>query len=181
MPERRAPGVIDVLLVAIDRAFDRKSWHGTNLCGSIRGLSAGQAAWRPGPGRHSIHEIVLHAAYWKYVVRRRIRGEKRGSFPRAGSNWWTVNAASESAWKEDVALLADAHRSLRDAVQSLYPRDLARKLPGGTTDALALVTGIAAHDVYHAGQIQFIKRLGAAAAWRSRAAVSRGASSAGTR
>ncbi|NUQ50463.1 MAG: ATP-binding cassette domain-containing protein, partial [Phycisphaerae bacterium] len=32
-------------------------------------------------------EIALHAAYWKYVTRRRLRGDKRGSFPLKGSNW----------------------------------------------------------------------------------------------
>jgi hypothetical protein len=30
---------------------------------------------------------------------------------------------------------------------------------GGTATVADLVTGIAAHDVYHAGQIQLIKRL----------------------
>jgi hypothetical protein len=167
------PGVIDVLLAALDRAFDRKSWHGTNLRGSIRGLTAAQAAWRPAPGRHSIHEIVLHAAYWKYIARRRIRGEKRGSFPKRGSNWWTVGRASEAAWKEDVVLLVDAHRSLREAVRALDPRDVTVKPPGSTIDNLTLITGIAAHDVYHAGQIQLLKRLGAAAAWRSRVRLAR--------
>jgi hypothetical protein len=66
-----------------------------------------------------------------------------------------------------VALLVDVHRSLRDAVQALGPRDLPRRAPGGATDNLTLITGIAAHDVYHAGQIQLLKRLGAAARWAS--------------
>src|SRR6266545_3527236 len=79
---------IAVLLTFIDEAFDRRSWHGPNLRGSIRGISAQQALWRPAPGRHNIWELVLHAAYWKYVVRRRITGEKRGSFVLGGSNYF---------------------------------------------------------------------------------------------
>ncbi len=53
-----------VLLGLIDQAFDQKAWHGTNLRGSLRGLTSRQALWRPAPGRHNIREIVLHAAYW---------------------------------------------------------------------------------------------------------------------
>ena len=56
------------LLALLDEAFDRRSWHGTNLKGSIRGMTATQAAWRPRPGRHNVWEIVGHAAYWKYAV-----------------------------------------------------------------------------------------------------------------
>ncbi len=63
---------MNVLLDLLDEAFDKKSWHGPNLRGSIRGVTAQQAAWRPGPDRHNIWELTLHAAYWKYVVRRRL-------------------------------------------------------------------------------------------------------------
>jgi hypothetical protein len=72
------------LLASLEEAFDRRSWHGTNLRGAIRGLSLDQAAWRPGPARHNIWELVLHAAYWKYAVRRRLTGDKRGTFPLKG-------------------------------------------------------------------------------------------------
>ena len=61
--------VVESLLVVLDQAYDRTSWHGTNLRGSIRRVPLSMAAWRPAPGRHNIWEVVVHAAYWK--VRRR--------------------------------------------------------------------------------------------------------------
>ena len=35
-------------LDGLDEAFDKKSWHGPNLRGAVRGATAAQAAWRPG-------------------------------------------------------------------------------------------------------------------------------------
>jgi hypothetical protein len=67
---------IQLLLELIDQSYNKKSWHGTNLRGSIRGLTAREALWRPSSSRHNIWEIVVHCAYWKYAVRRRILGEK---------------------------------------------------------------------------------------------------------
>ena len=85
------------LLVAIlDAAYDRKSWHGANLRGAIRGVTAHQAAWRPSRNRHNIAELVVHAAYWKYAVFRRLSGAARGSFPLKGSNWFARENCSES-------------------------------------------------------------------------------------
>jgi uncharacterized damage-inducible protein DinB len=148
------------LLASLDEAYDRRSWHGTNLRGSLRGLSASRAAWRPGPGRHNAWEIALHAAYWKYAAWRRITGEKRGSFARGGSNWFaTPVPASEAAWRKDVALLQEYHRLLRAAVSRLSDEDLDRRATGGREPIGRLVRGIAAHDLYHAGQIQLIKKL----------------------
>jgi hypothetical protein len=153
---------IDILLRMLDEAFVRKSWHGTNLRGSIRGLSVREVSWRPHPQRHNIWEVVVHAAYWKYTVRRRLLQEKRGSFPLKGSNWFerpVAGADAEAQWRADVTLLASTHASLRSAVAQLTPSGLTKAADGGTTSVLSLVTGIAAHDLYHAGQIQLLKRL----------------------
>ncbi|HMF11570.1 MAG TPA: DinB family protein, partial [Gemmataceae bacterium] len=90
MSSKSSASEIDLLLFLLDQGYDKKAWHGPNLRGAIRRLSAAQAAWRPGPKRRSIAEIVVHAAYWKYAVRRRLRGDKRGSFPLKGSNWFSL-------------------------------------------------------------------------------------------
>ena len=144
----------------IDEAFDRRAWHGASLRGSIRGLSAAQAAWRPAPGRRSIAEIVLHAAYWKYVIRRRLRSEPRGSFPLRGSNWFALPEPFDAAaWREAIRLLGEQHAALRTAVAELPPRVLNAPHQRGSISPAWLVRGIAFHDIYHAGQIQTLKAM----------------------
>jgi hypothetical protein len=151
---------IELLLALIDQAYDHKSWHGPNLRGSIRRVDADVAGRRPAEGRHCVWDIVMHAAYWKYTIRRRLLGEKRGSFPRKGSNWFDAPARlTQADWEEAVALLEQTHRTMRDAVAALPPADLDRIPAGSKTSNFALISGIAAHDVYHAGQIQLVKRL----------------------
>jgi hypothetical protein len=148
------------LLGLLDEAYKRAAWHGPNLRGSIRGLTAREASWRPKAGRHNIWEIVIHTAYWKYTVRRRLRGEKRGSFSLQGSNWFLRPVdRSEQAWRADVGMLAREHQRLRAAVSELQPESLDRPAKGSKTVARRLIAGIALHDVYHAGQIQLIKKL----------------------
>lgn len=153
---------ITSLLSIVDQAFDHTSWHGTNLRGSIKLVKAKNAAWRPAPIRHNIWEIVVHAAYWKYVVRRRLLSEPKGSFPLKGSNWFKRPLESNKtdvAWKEDVALLIETHRTLREAIEKFPLRELYNTPHGSKVSNFAVISGIAAHDLYHAGQIQLLKRL----------------------
>ena len=160
MKRQSVQSEIGLLLKLIDEGYEKKTWHGPNLRGSIRGLTAQRAAWRPGRGRHNIWEIVIHAAYWKYAVRRRLLAEKRGSFPLKGSNWFTrPNQMTEQAWRDDIALLESTHRSMREAVASLKLSDLSKIPQGSKVPNVAIISGIAFHDVYHAGQIQLLKRL----------------------
>lgn len=152
----------DDLLDLLDEGYSRKAWHGPNLLGAIRGLSDDEAAWRPGRNRHSIREIVVHCAYWKYAVRRRITAEKRGSFPMKGSNWFpqTGSASGGRTWKEDVRLLKEMHRRLAEAVAAMPDGRLGEVSRSGSPVTIArTISGIALHDVYHTGQIQVLKRL----------------------
>jgi len=151
---------IKLHLRLLDEAYDKAAWYGPNLRGAIRGVTAAGAAWRPGPGRHNIWEIVLHVAYWKYVVWRRLRGGKRRAFAYKGRNWFARPAArSESAWRRDVALLAQLHRKLRETVAGLPETALDKRATGSKASNSVLIRAIACHDVYHAGQIQLLKRL----------------------
>ncbi len=151
--------VVEALAGLLDEAYDRPAWHGPNLRGALRGLAAAAAARRPAPGRHCIWEIALHCAYWKYAVRRRLTGEgARGSFPRRPSNWPRLPERPDAAaWRSDLALLDDAHEKLRAAVAAFPARRLGERR--GQSTAARLIYGIAAHDVYHAGQIRLLIKL----------------------
>lgn len=145
----------EIILALLDEAYEKKTWHGPNLKQSMKGITARQAAWRPGPGRHNIWEETLHAAYWKYAVRRRIEGGKRGSFALKGSNFFArpeKGKWNESAWSADKKLLEREHRSLRATVARIVRKPQAAKM-------LRQLYGVAFHDVYHAGQIRLLRRL----------------------
>ncbi len=150
---------MSLLLDALDEAFDHKSWHGTNLRGSLRGVTVEKAVRHPAPGRHNIWEIALHCAYWKYAVWRQITGAPRSTFPLKGSNFWQREGPDEKWWALERELLAATHHQLRAAVVGLQPSDWQRKPAKSKYTCEFLVRGAAAHDLYHAGQIQLIKRL----------------------
>ena len=160
---------VALLLRILDEAYEKKAWHGPNLKWTLRGVTVSEAVWRPAPDRHNVWELALHAAYWKYAGWRRLTGEKRGAFAVDGSNWFVRpepspggrgrEVATEKAWRADLALLDREHRRLRAVVEKIPASRLSSLSRGSKHRIDTLVYGIAAHDVYHAGQIQLVKRL----------------------
>jgi hypothetical protein len=145
----------ELVLALLDEGYEKRTWHGPNLRQSLRGVTAKQAAWRPERGRHNIWEVALHAAYWKYSVRRRIEGGKRGSFALKGSNFFVrpeKGKLTEAAWSADKALLEQEHKRMRAAIARVL------QTPRGTKISRMLY-GVAFHDIYHAGQIRLLRRL----------------------
>ncbi|UCD17591.1 MAG: DinB family protein [Candidatus Zixiibacteriota bacterium] len=160
MPKKRIDPQIAQLVRLLEQAFNRRAWHGANFLGSLRGLTTPRLLWKPAPNRHNIWEIALHIAYWKYAVYRRMVNAPKGSFPRGPSDWPSLPAKPDrAAWKSDLSLLVNQHRLLIQAVQGLSASKLNRTPPKTKCSYLTLLQGIASHDVYHAGQVQLLKRL----------------------
>jgi hypothetical protein len=115
--------------------------------------------------------MALHIAYWKYTVRRHLVGGTQPRFPRSPSNVPAQpTPADADAWAEDVALLRSEQGRLIEAVRALSERRLgAAPARGKRWTYGELVLGIAAHDAYHTGQIQLLKRL-----WEERAMLAPG-------
>jgi len=153
---------IRLLLDVLDEAFTAKGWQGTTLSGAVRGLTPRQALWRPsGDGsRHNVWELVLHTAFWKHAVRERVQGRGRTPFPRSPRNFPSVPArADAAAWKADVALLKRQHELLRRTVAGLPAARLEARLGASRWKVAEQIFGVAAHDLYHTGQIQLLKAL----------------------
>jgi hypothetical protein len=167
-----ASSTMDLLLWNLQPPPGRRNWHGgPTPVGAVRGVTVEQAAWRPTPRRKSVWELALHIAYWKYTVRRHLAEEETPRFPRSPSNFPAQPEQPDAAaWARDVALLRSEHTALLSAMRRLHERRLGAIPATGkrwTYGELAL--GIAAHDAYHTGQIQLLKRL-----WEERMLLGRG-------
>ncbi len=140
----------------VDEAYRRRGWVGTSFRHAIQGLDHREAVWRPPMLKHGIAEIVLHCAYWKNRVRHRLQGDRGRTFPLAGRDWFEVAPDLDATgWAEIVAISDDEHRQLVEVVRTarldgLHGSDRARR---NRQQAF----GIAMHDMYHTGQIKWIR------------------------
>jgi hypothetical protein len=149
MPARQI-AIAAVLVDELNNACVGRSWHGASLMGAVRGVTPAQAIISHA-GRKCIWQQALHAAYWKHRGLVMLSGP--AVFPRRSSNWPDLpSRITPTTWRADLDLLRDLHTRLVACVGSL---------PAARLDGKArwLIHGLAAHDLYHAGQIKLLRRL----------------------
>lgn len=152
---------IESVLELLDPPKGFRPWHGgPTLMGCLRGVDAHQAAWKPARDRHSIWELGLHIVYWKYSVRRNLNPNVEKGFGRSPANWPVVSNPSVEQWKKDKAFIKQEHELLVEEIQAFPAEQLDEKIRAKKQWTYRqLLDGIAAHDIYHIGQIQLMKRL----------------------
>jgi uncharacterized damage-inducible protein DinB len=132
------------------------AWHGPDLNAALGEIPPDAAFRRPAPGRHSIAEIALHHAYCVRSVRSRLTGDDAEPFVLEGDDWFELQDESRLHWSTILDLVRREHERLTDAVAEVQAGR--KQSPLSETERFDLVLGIACHAIYHAGQIQLIKR-----------------------
>ncbi len=132
------------------------AWHGPDLKAALADVTPSVAHWRPAAGRHSIAEVALHHAYYVHNVVSQLSGTPGKAFVLPGEDWFEVADETAFAWSRVIETVEAGQRRLAEVVAAIE---------GGTSrvpmdgERLDLIIGITCHAVYHAGQIQLIKRL----------------------
>jgi uncharacterized damage-inducible protein DinB len=143
----------------IRRAFEGEAWHGDSLLEIVANVDAKTAAAHPIKNAHSIWELVLHIAAWDDAVRRRIGGEVVELIGK--QNFPLVTDSSAAAWRKAIDHAKQAHSELVSAVAAFPDSRLQERVPGKREEHhnfFYMLSGIAQHEIYHAGQIALLKK-----------------------
>jgi uncharacterized damage-inducible protein DinB len=141
------------------RAFEGDAWHGPALLELLEDVDAATAAAKPGPDVHSIWELVLHIAVWDAAACRRMAGEKWQ--PTGLANFPLVpKRPTGAAWRKCVVQAKKTHDVLVKKVATLPESRLRERVPGKKYDLHHMLHGVAQHELYHAGQIAILKKIG---------------------
>lgn len=150
-----------LLTRVLTEGYGPGAWHGPDLRAALEGVSSEAALRRPAPGRHNIAEIAVHHAWCARGAAGRLAGVEPPPFPLEGDDWFEIADERRLTWREIVSLVETEQQRIADAIEGIGAGTIASPL--SPAERFDLVLGITCHAVYHAGQIQLVKKLAAAA------------------
>lgn len=149
--------VIGIESRVLNEGYGAGAWHGADLKAAIADVTTALAFWRPAQGRHNIAEVALHHAYCARAVRAQISGRPAEPFILHGEDWFEASDETAISWETIQATVNAEQERLSALVAEIEAGQATSPVAdGGRFD---LVLGITCHAIYHAGQIQLIKRL----------------------
>lgn len=131
-----------------------QSWekgHGyTPWKDALGDLTPAQAAWKPGPERHSIWAHASHVAFWREYLVAMARGQSLPSDAEVANRSFDApkgpSDASLPAWAALQTRVEQSHRLVERAIQD-------------ATLQVEPFAGLVAHDAYHLGQIMLLRAM----------------------
>jgi hypothetical protein len=155
--EMNTSTAVDIESRVLNEGYGPGAWHGPDLKAALTDVLPAIAYRRPAAGRHNIAEIALHHAYCTRAVRAQISGRTAEPFVLKGEDWFEVAGESVLSWEKILDTVATQQQGLGRLLSEIRTGTLVSPLE--ESERFNLVLGITCHAVYHAGQIQLIKRL----------------------
>lgn len=144
-----------ILARILEEGYGPGAWHGPDLKAALADVASALAFWRPAPGRHNIAEIALHHAYCARGACAQLSGVAAEPFVLEGEDWFELNEKGRLSWAQVQGVVVEEHKRL----SNLLSKNGGAKTKRSEAERFDLLLGITCHAIYHAGQIQLLKRL----------------------
>jgi uncharacterized damage-inducible protein DinB len=140
-------------------AYEGDPWFGRCIKALLLEVDEVSAFQRPN-GQHSILDLVWHMVTWReFVINRLERNDSRPLHYFEENDWRRLDYADRTLWKKGLDALDHSQQQLLSCLENMEDHLLSEKVPERTYDFRKLLYGTIQHDIYHAGQIAYLKKL----------------------
>ncbi|MBN8577179.1 MAG: DinB family protein [Cytophagales bacterium] len=139
--------------------YEGEPWFGNSMREILNEVSPEIAFGTPTKKAHSLAQIVWHMVYWRQSLIKRLAGDigYKGSM-KSEDNWSTAERLLALGWPAIQELL---HTSQQQLVELLEQQtdDLLELPYSEKATYRQLINGIIQHDLYHLGQVAYLKSI----------------------
>ncbi|MEO8151044.1 MAG: DinB family protein [Bacteroidia bacterium] len=137
-------------------SYNGNPWIEVTLLGTLKTISAKQAAKKIAPHWNSIWEIVNHIISWRLNLLQRVQGKVINT---PADNYFTaITDTSEIAWQDTLKRLEDSQQQWISFLEEFNEEEFEKVYPKNNLTYYEHIHAIISHDAYHLGQIVLLAK-----------------------
>lgn len=140
-------------------AYGGQPWFGRSIKEILDEIDEATVFEKPS-SQHSILELLWHMITWKEFTISRLRKDNQTPIQYFEKNdWRKLDHSNKTLWEEGLQKFAQLHNELVEIIQQQKDEILSQKVADRNYDFRKLLNGIKEHDIYHLGQIAYLKKM----------------------
>lgn len=133
----------------LNEIYQGEPWFGESLQTKLKSVTPEMAFVQPAGDRHSIAQLVSHMEFWRRSYVEQLKGNDTAAFTGTNKgNWPANNQLKEHGWPSIQQAFEKTHQALVTLLAE------SKSVPA---EMLTNLSGLTDHDIYHLGQIGYVK------------------------
>ena len=142
----------------LNENFSGEPWFGRNIQVNLKEINEDIASQKPN-GQHSILELLYHMINWRLFTINRLEKSSATVKSFEENDWQVLDHHDKSLWQKGIEQLNDTQQRLLNLINTMKDEDLQSPVHERDYENRTLINGIIQHDIYHLGQIAYIKKM----------------------
>jgi len=143
----------------IKDAYEGDPWFGRNAKTLLSEVDEAMVFEKPN-GQHSIVELLWHMINWREFTISRFKKDNGNDLHYFEINdWRKLDHSNKNLWQQGLQRLQQTQDELIELLQQQNDELLNQNVEERNYNFRKLLNGIVQHDIYHLGQIAYLKKL----------------------
>lgn len=150
---------MDYIITTLRSVIEGKPWYGQPVIALLQEVDPTTVYEKPHANAHSLIELLYHMNTWAEFTLRRLEKDVEKDLSVFEKLDWRAIEPAEHTWEKGVAQFKVTHDLIIELLETKDDTLLAEKVDYREYNFRFLLYGLIQHDIYHAGQIAYARKL----------------------
>jgi uncharacterized damage-inducible protein DinB len=150
---------IDYFITTLHSIINGDPWYGQPAMKILQDVDAATVYKKPNETSHSLIELLYHINTWAEFTLKRLEGDEEKDMAAFEKLDWREIDTNEHTWEKAIAQFKVTHDLIIESLATKEDKFLSEKVDYREYNFRFLLHGIIQHDIYHLGQIAYVKKL----------------------
>lgn len=134
-------------------------WYGKSALTLFSEIDPALVHQKPNDQSHSLAELLFHMVTWAEFIQHRLMKDQQMDGETVEALDWRAIDPAIHTWENGVAQFTEATNAVIQLLEASSDQLLKEKVDYREYNFLHLLNGLVQHNVYHLGQIAYVKKL----------------------
>jgi uncharacterized damage-inducible protein DinB len=150
---------IQSIISDLENTLDGTPWYGRAVNELLREVDESRASIKPKEDAHSMIELIYHMVTWAQFTLKRIEKDKIDDLKAFEKLDWREIDPQRHGWEEGLSEFIATHQQIIAQLKTKDDAFLDEKVDYREYNFRFLLNGLIQHNIYHVGQIVYLKTL----------------------
>ena len=150
---------IQSIIRNLENTLDGDPWYGRPVYAILREVDSSIAYKKPTHGSHSLIDLLYHMLTWAEFTLKRIEKDDINDLAAFEKLDWREIDPKLHDWDEGLAAFIAAHQQIIALLHTKKDTFLDEIVDYRQYDFRYLLNGLIQHNIYHLGQVAYLKKL----------------------
>lgn len=150
---------IQYIIASLQRTLEGEPWYGRPVVTMLQEIDPAMAYKKPGKNAHSLADLLYHMITWAEFTLARLKGDQQKDDNYFEPIDWRPIDPAVQTWQQGVKQFKDLNDQIISILQQKDDNLLKEMVDFRQYNFRFLLNGYIQHNIYHIGQVAYLKKL----------------------